>query len=182
MKSAAEARSGERVIPRALPAVRVIGVGRTVRGDDGAGPRVARALAAEAPEGVSVTECPGEFDALLDLWEGADAVLVVDAVRTGGSPGTLVRFDAIARRVPAPAGPSSHGFGLAEAIEYGRALRRLPRVLIVHGVEAADVTPGAGLSPAVAAALPALLAVVRAEALGLARSLANPGQAPAVRG
>lgn len=179
--TAARARSGERVVPRALPAVRIIGVGRTVRGDDGAGPRVARALAAEALAGVTVTECTGEFDALLDLWEGADAVVVVDAIRSGAAPGTLVRIDAIAHRVPAPAGPSSHGFGLAEAIEFGRTLHRLPPVLVVHGVEAADVTPGAGLSPAVAAAIPALVAAVRAEAVRLAASLANPGQAGAAR-
>jgi hydrogenase maturation protease len=171
-RTAAEARSGERVIPRALPAVWIIGVGRTVRGDDGAGPRVARTLAAEALEGVAVSECAGEFDALLDLWEGAGAVIVVDAIRSGAAPGTLLRLDANAARVPAPAGPSSHGFGLAEAIEFGRTLRRLPPVLVVHGVEAADVTPGAGLSPAVAAALPALVDAVRAEALRLAAARA----------
>jgi len=179
--TAAEARSGERVIPRALPAVRVVGVGRTLRGDDGAGPWVARALAAEALEGVSVSECPGEFDALLDLWEGAEAVVVVDAVRSGAAPGTLVRLDAVATSVPAPAGPSLHGFGLAEAIEFARALGRMPPVLVVHGVEAARVTPGSGFSPAVAAALPSLLDAVRAEALMLAASLAIPGQSPAAR-
>ncbi len=181
MTAAAE-RSGERDFPRALPAVRVIGVGRTVRGDDGAGPLVARALAAAPPDGVVVCECPGEFDALLDLFEGADAVVVVDAVCSGAPPGTLVRHDAIASPVPAPAGPSSHGFGLAEAIEIGRALKRLPPVLVVHGVEAADVTPGAGLSPAVAAALPALVDAVRAEAGAMAESLATSRQARESRG
>lgn len=175
--TAAADRSGERDFPRALPAVRVIGVGRTVRGDDGAGPRVARALAADPPDGVAVHECPGEFDALLDLFEGAGAVVVVDAVCSGAPPGTLVRHDAVASPVPAPAGPSSHGFGLAEAIEFGRALKRLPPVLVVHGVEAADVTPGAGLSPAVAAALPVLVEAVRAEARALAESLATSRQA-----
>jgi hydrogenase maturation protease len=153
--------------------VRVVGVGRTLRGDDGAGPLVARALAAEALEGVDVRECPGEFDALLDLWEGVDAVVVVDAVRSGAAPGTRVRVDAVATRVPAPAGPSLHGFGLAEAIEFARALDRLPPVLVVHGVEAGDVTPGAGLSPAVAAALPALAAAVRDEALRLVAARAG---------
>jgi len=157
--------------------VRVIGVGRTVRGDDGAGPHVARALAAMALDGVVVTECPGEFDALLELWEGASAVIVVDAIRSGAAPGTLVRLDATVTRVPAPAGTSSHGFGLAEAIEFGRTLRRLPPVLVVYGIEAADMRPGAGLSPAVAATLPALVNAVRAEAV----SLANPGQPPAAR-
>lgn len=170
--SAAEARPGERILPRALPAVRVIGVGRTVRGDDGAGRRVARLLARESLDGVCVTECDGEFDALLELWEGAGAVIVVDALRTGAAPGTLVRLDAHATAVPAPANASSHGFGLAEAIEFARALGRLPRSLVVHGVEAADFTLGAGLSPAVAAAIPALADAVRAEAVRLAAARA----------
>lgn len=156
--------------------MRVVGVGRTLRGDDGAGPRVARALAGEGLAGVHVTECAGELDELLDLFEGAEAVVVVDAVCSGAAPGTLVRLDARAERVPAPAPASSHGFGLAEAIELSRTFGRLPAVLVVHGVEAADVTPGAPLSPAVAAALPALVAAVRAEAIQLAALLANTGQ------
>jgi hydrogenase maturation protease len=49
-----------------------------------------------------------------------------------------------------PAFGSSHGIGVAEAVELARALGRLPRRLTLIGVEAAGFEVGASLSSAVA--------------------------------
>jgi len=48
---------------------------------------------------------------------------------------------------------SSHGFGLDDAIRLALALDRMPGRLIVHAIEAADLTQGTGLTPLVAAAV-----------------------------
>ena len=48
---------------------------------------------------------------------------------------------------------SSHGFGLDDAVRLGLALDRMPGRLIVHAIEAADLTQGTGLTPPVAAAI-----------------------------
>ena len=48
---------------------------------------------------------------------------------------------------------STHAFGAAEAIELARVLGRLPRRLIVVGIEGARFDAGVGLSPEVAAAV-----------------------------
>jgi hydrogenase maturation protease len=48
---------------------------------------------------------------------------------------------------------SSHGFGLDDAIRLALALDRMPGRLIVHAIEAADLTQGTGLTPPVAASL-----------------------------
>ena len=157
----------------APPPVRVIGIGRTERGDDAAGRLVARRLRDDPPPGVGVSECAGEFATLLDLWDGAAAVIVVDALQAGVAPGTLLRVDALTQPLPVPASASTHGFGLAQAVEIARALHRLPQVLIVHGVEARGVEVLAGVSPEVADALEALTAAVRAEAALLAASLSS---------
>jgi len=151
-----------------LAAVRVIGIGRPERGDDALGRCVAQRLAAEAPAGVWVTECAGEFATLLDLWEGARAAIVVDALQSGAAPGTLLRLDGLTEPLPTPVECSTHGFGLAEAIEIGRALHRLPPVLIVYGAEGACFAAGGGLSPRVAAVVPDLADAVRREACALA--------------
>jgi hydrogenase maturation protease len=162
--------------PGPLAPVRVIGIGRRERGDDSVGREVARRLAASPPEGVWVTECAGEFATLLELWEGARAVIVVDALQGGRPPGTLMRIDAHVEPLPVPASSSTHGFGLAEAVEIARALRRLPEVLVVHGVEGARFEAGEALSPAVAAAVEPLTAAVRQEAEALAGRLIHPSR------
>jgi hydrogenase maturation protease len=161
-------RQPDRPETGALAAIRVIGIGRLERGDDAVGRIVARNIRRDGLEGVWVTECAGEFSALMDLWDGADAAVVVDALQSGAAPGTLFRIDALRERLPVPASASTHGFGLAEAVEIGRTLGRLPPVLIVHGVEGARFGPGESLSPAVAAAVPPLGDAVRREALALA--------------
>jgi hydrogenase maturation protease len=71
----------------------------------------------------------------------------------------------LARPAIEPAGPggaaivhagrntSSHGLGVEQAVELARALGRLPRQLVVVGVEAAHFGTGPELTPAVAAAI-----------------------------
>ncbi|GGO16682.1 hypothetical protein GCM10010116_33670 [Microbispora rosea subsp. aerata] len=48
---------------------------------------------------------------------------------------------------------ASHALGLADAVALGRALGRLPGELLVVGVEGADFTPGAPMTPPVLAAV-----------------------------
>ena len=58
---------------------------------------------------------------------------------------------------------SSHGLGLDDAIALAIALDRMPGRLIVHAIEAAELTQGPGLTPPVAAAVGAVAAAVLAD-------------------
>lgn len=128
----------------------VIGIGNRYRRDDGVGPWVADRLGSR---GLRVVEASGEGAGLIDLWREADAAFVVDAMRSAGTPGTVRRFDARHGEIPERLfAYSSHLFGLAEAISLARELDRLPRCLVVYGIEGADFAAGEGLSPAVRAA------------------------------
>jgi hydrogenase maturation protease len=136
---------------------------------------VARRLRTMAPAGVSIDEREGEPAGLLDAWEGAESAVIVDAVSSGASPGTLHRFDAVTDPLPtATFGHSTHALGLAEAVELGRALGRLPGRLIVYGIEGQRFDAGAGLSPAVDRAVDRLCEKLRAE---LEASAAAPHRA-----
>jgi len=128
-------------------------MGNPQRHDDGVGPTVARRLAPLVEGEVELVVLDGEATRLLDAWDGADVAVVVDAVRSGAEPGVVHRVQVGPDPVPHESAASTHGLGLAEAVELGRALGRLPRQLIVYGVEVADTAAGAGLSPAVEAAL-----------------------------
>jgi hydrogenase maturation protease len=135
----------------------VIGVGNEFRRDDGVGPAVARALAAS---GVRAEISDGDPVRLMEAWDGAEVVVIVDAVRcTPSVPGRWHRTT-LPHTIPAA---SSHGFGVPEAVELAEALDRRPEQLVVYAVEVADVRFGTGLSPAVAAAVTELVTAVRAE-------------------
>jgi len=134
--------------PPRLPLV--IGLGNPDRGDDGSGLEVARALRGRLAGKARIEECGSEGIALLELWRDADRVLVVDAVVSGGVPGTVHRFEAGDGFSPGfRTATSTHGLSLAEAVALARGLGCLPRQLIVYGIEVRQVEVGAGLSPPV---------------------------------
>jgi hydrogenase maturation protease len=139
----------------------VIGVGNAYRGDDAVGLAVAERMRARVPHGVTVVECEQEPTRLLDAWRTADTALVVDAAASGAPPGTLHRFDTTNGQVPARVFRSStHAFGVGDAVELARALGRLPRRVVVYGIEGANFTTGAPLSPAVEAAVQRVVAAL----------------------
>ncbi len=134
----------------------ILGVGNRYRLDDGVGPAVIDRLPEMA--GVDVRTASGEGASLMHMWQGYNAVLVIDAVSSGAQPGTLYCFDVGNETLPMSFFHySSHAFGLAEAVEMARVLKRLPPKLIVFGIEGGDFGSGEGLSAMVAAALPKLV-------------------------
>jgi hydrogenase maturation protease len=145
----------------------VIGVGNDLRGDDAAGLEVARSI--EPIAGARVVMHDGEAVDLLDHWQGADAVVIVDTIRSGAPAGTIHRIDASAEAIPSPLRrASSHTIGVAEAIELGRTLGELPGRVIVYGVEGVRFEAGSEMTDEVRAAVAKLGAAVGAEARTLA--------------
>jgi hydrogenase maturation protease len=144
--------------------VLVIGLGNELRADDGAGVAVARRLRrGPLPDEVEVREEHGEPIGLLDRWEGRDAVLIVDTMRSGAPPGTIRRLDVTDGRLPRAAQEtgSTHAIALGEAIELARALDRLPPAVLVLGIEGTRFDIGAPLSDPVAAAIDEVVACAR---------------------
>jgi hydrogenase maturation protease len=122
----------------------VVGVGNDWRSDDGAGLEVARRLRAA---GLRAVEHGGDPTALLDAWDGETEVILVDAVRSGAQPGTVHRLNARARPLPARMfGASTHHLSVAEAVELGRCLGRLPARLDVYGIAGVRFEAGRGLT------------------------------------
>jgi hydrogenase maturation protease len=160
---------------RRVAGVRVIGCGNPDSGDDAAGLLALRLARPELERilGIEVIEA-GPGLRLLELLEGAQAVLVIDAVRAprhDRRPGEIVRAEAGPNGLAAEVGSSvsSHGFGVADVIGLAGALGQVPRLVFI-GVEVEDVTAGHPLSKAVADALPALARLVETEAALLAEA------------
>jgi hydrogenase maturation protease len=142
----------------------VIGIGNPDRGDDAAGLAVARRVRAAATRrDVIVAELIGDQLALLDIWDGAKDVYVVDAVCSGGAPGSVYTFNAAQSLEARFRHCGTHTFSLADVIELARALDRLPARLAGYGIEGAAFELGTGLSPEVEAAVEAVTSRLLAE-------------------
>lgn len=147
----------------------IIGMGNSMRGDDGAGLEVVRRLcatqgASAQMTNVDIREIDGEASDLLMAWEGYDHAVIVDAGITGAEPGIVRRFDVSQESLPAELGAmSTHAMGLTQAIELGRALKRLPRRLVVLIIEGKSFELGEKLCLEVEASIDAACEAVNAE-------------------
>lgn len=134
----------------------LIGVGNSLRGDDGIGLVVAGRI-----RSIDSVQVPSASFEMIDLWEEADEVIVVDAARSGASPGTIHRLDALARPVPgALLTTSTHSIGVSETIELARSLGRLPPSMTIYGIEVGGLTTGTDLSPEVRRAAETLVEMI----------------------
>lgn len=132
----------------------VIGIGNEFRRDDGVGIAVARRLKNRLPESVKIIEQSGEAASLMEAWQGAESVIVIDAISSGAPPGTVRRVDLTTAEIPAGlCRSSSHHFGVAEAVGLARELKRLPARLVLIGIEGEDFSEGTECSEKVTLAI-----------------------------
>ncbi len=149
---------------RAPGQVLVIGVGNEYRGDDCAGLKVVRALAALPLENAAFLELPGEGTELIEAWRGQERVMVIDASSSGAKSGAITRIDAGKSALPPGFfNYSTHAFGLAEAVETARNLGILPRDFIIYAIEGSAFDQGAPVSQCVEEAVRKLTGLISAE-------------------
>jgi hydrogenase maturation protease len=93
----------------------------------------------------------------------------VDALHTAATPGTLYRLGPEELAAFTTDAQSAHGWGVAETLALGQSLYpRLSQVRItLVGIVGDQFTLGAGLSPAIQAALPEAAALIETEVQGL---------------
>lgn len=146
--------------------IRVLGLGNVLMGDDGIGPYVIEALtsAYEFPPNVSVIDVGTPGLDLAPFLMGADAVIVLDTVRSDGQPGALRTYsrDAILKHAPAQRlGPHDPGFKQTLlALDFAGLG---PREVTLVGVIPQSTAPCARLSPPVRASVARAVAAVAAE-------------------
>lgn len=148
----------------------VLGLGERARGDDAVGLDVAAELARKNLDGVEISGGARDAAWIVEAWRGYATVLIVDAIRSGGHPGRLAWVDPAA--IVETTRASTHGLGLATALDLATALGERPRGLRVLGIEGETFTLGAAMSCAVRAAVPRAVQVLVSE-LG-ARAATRP--------
>lgn len=144
----------------------VVGLGNPILGDDGVGWRVAQAIEARCSDQEVEVVCLALGGvALMERLVGYRRAIIIDAMTTGAAPGSVacVPLDALVNPAAGHTA-SSHDTSLATALTLGRRLGAdLPEDVWVVAIEAERLFEfSAGLSPAVAAAVPEALRCVEA--------------------
>ena len=142
--------SGRRIV--------VLGLGNLMRTDDAVGMLALQQLRADArvPNSVSLVDGGTLGLDLLYPLDGATHLLALDAIDTGTTPGTLLRFadDEIA---DLPVAKSVHLLGFSDLIGAMRLTGSAPVEIVVLGVQPARIAWGTQPTPTVEAALPRLM-------------------------
>ncbi len=89
------------------------------------------------------------------LWQfrGASKIIVVDAMRSGGSPGTVSTYAIAPRDGPLLDLPSLHSLQLYDMFDLASLSETLPCPVTIIGVEPSNCNPGEGLTEPVSAAV-----------------------------
>jgi hydrogenase maturation protease len=163
--------------------VLVAGIGNVLLGDDGVGPFVAQWLNAgySFPEGVEVEDLGTPALDFIDRIVGLDSLIVVDAVNNDQPAGTvtLYRKDDLLRYAPGVR-MDTHSPALTESLMAAEVFFGFPpKEVLLVGISGESYQADCALSPAVRAAVPAVLTAVfgeltRLEVAYSAKQAANP--------
>ena len=131
----------------------ILGVGNLLMSDEGVGVHVIQRLVADyqLPEEVQVLDGGTLGMDLLYYLEGAENLILIDAVETRKDPGTLVRLEG--DDVPAflSLKMSPHQIGVPDMLAAAKLKDVFPKRLILWGVQPELLEIGLDLSPIVAA-------------------------------
>ncbi|MDD5330326.1 MAG: HyaD/HybD family hydrogenase maturation endopeptidase [Sulfuricella sp.] len=143
----------------------VLGVGNILLSDEGVGVRTIEKLQRDfiLPAEVEVIDGGTTGMEMLEDLAGADHIVIVDAVRSGQAPASIVKLTGDQVPVFFRTKLSPHQIGLSDVLATLELTGEAPGGITVIGVEPASLETAIELSPQVEALLPELAELVVAE-------------------
>jgi hydrogenase maturation protease len=143
--------------------VLVLGIGNILLSDEGAGVKAAEELQNryDCSDAVEIVDGGTVGFELLPYFENRSHILIIDAVKTGNKPGTIVRIDdppAFFQKKVSP-----HQIGLADVMGMAVITDNMPQNIALFGIEPKELSTGLELSPEVAGNLSQLVDMVADE-------------------
>ena len=157
-----------------------MGIGNILMADEGIGVKVVWALECHSlAPGIELFDGGTAFQALTGQLLGFDKLIIVDAVRGGGTPGTIYRLgldEILENKRQSKAQPGSlplslHDVGVLEALMLERLAEQVSpdpvksdrQSTVIIGIEPATIEPSMELSPTLQHRFPAVVQTVLEE-------------------
>ncbi len=137
----------------------VLGVGNLLLTDEGIGIHAVQRLMERKmlPDQVELVDGGTAGLNLLYYLEGVDTLVIIDAVETGGPPGTIMRLAGDQIPVYMALKVSPHEITLPDFLAAARLRDLYPKEVVVWGMQPRSLEVGVELSPDLAAKLDTLL-------------------------
>jgi hydrogenase maturation protease len=143
----------------------VLGIGNTILTDEAAGVRAVEALERgwRLPENVLTIDGGTSGMEMIEDLSNLDFLIVLDAVKTGAAPGTVVKISGDEIPVFFRSKLSPHQIALPDVLASLELLDAMPGEIVVLGVEFISLELGMEMTPTVAEKVPVLAAMAAAE-------------------
>jgi hydrogenase maturation protease len=143
----------------------VLGIGNTILTDEAAGVRAAEALeqSYRLPADVAVIDGGTSGMEMIEDLSNLDLLIVLDVVKTGAAPGTVVKIAGDEIPIFFRTKLSPHQIGLPDVLASLELLDALPKEIVVLGVEPISLELGIEMTPTVAEKIPVLVDMAVAE-------------------
>jgi len=144
--------------------LKVLGIGNTLRGDDGIGPVIIEELKKlDLPDSINLIEIGSDAFSIIDHFENKQSVLVIDCAQMGKDPGECVKFDVKNENLPIlDKAISVHGFGFADVYKLAQNLYEDIQCTII-GIQPKSIEFNTGLSEEVKNNIPLIINMVMEE-------------------
>ncbi len=147
--------------PKARTAV--VGVGNLLLKDEGIGVHIARALQQMAISQDTEIIDGGTSPDLPYYLNGADKLVIIDAVKGGSKPGTVYRFRPGDVNIESAEMVSVHELGLEQSLKIMKLMGSKPKEIVVIGIEPKEIDWGTELSAELQQKIPEILNIVLKE-------------------
>lgn len=148
---------------RSFLKVLILGLGNILLSDEGAGIKAVEELNRryDVSEAVEIIDGGTMGLELLPYFEGRSHVLIIDAVKTGKTPGTIVRIDDPPTYFSSKT--SFHQIGLSDVMGVAAIMDNLPEYIVLFGIEPKRLSTSLNLSSDVARNIHRLVDMVVSE-------------------
>ena len=143
----------------------VLGIGNTILTDEAAGVRSVELLELryQVPDNVLVIDGGTSGMEMIEDLSDLDFLIVIDVVKTGAAPGTVVKIAGDEIPVFFRRKLSPHQIALPDVLASLELLDAMPKEIIVLGVEPISLELGMEMTPAIAEQVPVLVEMAVAE-------------------
>ena len=143
--------------------ITVVGVGNLLLKDEGIGVHTTHALQQiDIPHNVRIVD-GGTSPDLPYYLENVDKLIIIDAVKTGGQPGTIYRFHPCDMNIESEKIISLHELGLEQSLRMMSLMGNEPKETVIIGIEPKELNWGTELEAELQQKIPEIINAVLKE-------------------